>query len=86
MRRILVWTEAEITGLFEAWGLSRIITEVDEEGLVTRELGYDAEGNLVHRCPGEPRVTDQHGVFDLAQIAPSHRADLDAEEFDRLWG
>ena len=86
MRRILVWTEADAAGLGEAWGLSRIITEVDEEGFVTRELGFDAEGNLIHRCPGEPTVTDQYGVFDLAKIAPSDRADLDPEEFDRLWG
>jgi len=86
MRRILVWTETEITGLREGWGLSRIITEVDEEGLVTRELGYDATGNLIHRCPGEPTVTDVYGVFDLAKIAPGDRTDLEPDEFDRLWG
>lgn len=86
MRRILVWTEAELTGLGKAWGLSRIITEVDEQGLVTRELGFDAEGNLIHRCPGEPTVTDDYGVFDLAKIAPSDHTDLEPEEFDRLWG
>lgn len=86
MRRILIWTTAEVTGLGEATGLSRIITEVDDEGTVRRELGFDAEGNLIHRCPGEPTVTDQYGVFDLAKIAPSDRADLDPEEFDRLWG
>ena len=86
MRRILVWTEAELTGLGKAWGLSRIITEVDEQGLVRRELGFDADGNLVHRCPGEPTVTDDYGVFDLAKIAPSDRSDLEPEEFDRLWG
>jgi len=85
MRRILVWTEAELAGLREAWGLSRIITEVDERGRVTRELGFDAEGNLIHRCPGEPTVTDDYGVFDLARIAPSDRADLEPKEFDRLW-
>ena len=86
MRRILVWTEAELTGLGEAWGLSRIITEVDEKGFVTRELGFDADGNLIHRCPGEPTVSDDYGVFDLAKIAPSDRADLKPEEFDLLWG
>lgn len=86
MRRILVWTEAELTGLGEAWGLSRIVTEVDEKGSVTRELGFDADGNVIHRCPGEPTVTDEYGVFDLAKIAPSDRADLEPEEFDRLWG
>ncbi len=85
MRRILVWTEAELTGLGKAWGLSRIITEVDEKGLVTREPRFDADRNLIHRCPGEPTVTDEYGVFDLAKIAPSDRTDLEPEEFDRLW-
>jgi hypothetical protein len=86
MRRILVWTETEITGLGEGWGLSRIITEVDEQGLVTRELGYDADGKLIHRCPGEPTVSDVYGVFDLAKIAPGDRTDLEPDEFDHLWG
>jgi len=86
MRRILVWTEAELTGLGKAWGLSRIITEVDEQGLVTRELGFDADGNLIHRYPGEPTVTDDYGVFDLATIAPSDRSDMEPDEFDCLWG
>ena len=54
MGRILVWTEADITGLADAWGLSRILTEVDEEGFVTRELGFNDEGKVVHWHPGEP--------------------------------
>ena len=85
MRRILEWTESELTGLGKAWGLSRILTEVNEEGTVTRELGFDADGELVHRWPGEPTVTDKYGVFDLAKIAPSNRTNLEPDEFDRLW-
>ena len=66
-------------------GLSRIITEVDERGAVTRESGFDQKDNLVHRCPGEPTLSDEYGIFDLARISPSDRNDLDPEEFDRLW-
>lgn len=84
MRRILIWTEAEITGLADAWGLSRILTEVDEQGTVTRELGYDEGGNAVHRHPGEP-TRAKHGVFDLAEIAPTTATDMEPAEFDRLW-
>jgi hypothetical protein len=84
MTRILQWTEADIEGLGDAWGLSRILTEVDDRGLVTRELGFDAEGNLVHRCPGEP-TRAAYGVFDLAKIAPTDRSDMSADEFERLW-
>ena len=84
MPRILEWTEADIEGLRDAWGICRVVTEVDDEGSVTRELGFDAEGSIVHRYPGEP-TRAKHGVFDLAKIAPSNRADMEAEEFERLW-
>jgi hypothetical protein len=84
MRRILIWTEAEIGGLADAWGLSRILTEVDEQGAVTRELGYDKSGNAVHRHPGEP-TRAAHGVFDIPEIAPSKATDMEPAEFDRLW-
>lgn len=84
MRRILLWTEAEIAGLADVWGLSRILTEVDEQGTVTRELGYDEAGDAVHRHPGDS-TRAKRGVFDLAEIAPSTATDMDPAEFDRLW-
>jgi hypothetical protein len=84
MARILQWTEADINELGEAWGMARILTEVGDDGSVTRELGFDAEGNIVHRFPGEP-TRAEYGVFDLAKISPSGGADMKAEEFERLW-
>ncbi len=84
MRRILLWTADEVTGLADAWGLSRILTEVDEQGTATRELGYDESGNAVHRHPGAP-TRAKYGVFDLAQITPSIATDIEPAEFDRLW-
>ena len=71
-------------GLHGAWGLSRLLTEVDDQGSVTRELGFDAEGNIVHRFPGEP-TRAEYGVFDLAKIGPSERVAMEAEQFERLW-
>ena len=84
MPRIFEWTEADIEGLSDAWGLTRVLTEVDDVESVTRELGFDAKGNLVHRYPGEPTRT-RHGVFDLTKIGLSGRADIEAEEFERPW-
>ncbi len=55
MRRIVTWTEADIEGLADAWGLSRILTEVDEQGMVTRELGYDVDGNVFTGIPANQR-------------------------------
>jgi hypothetical protein len=84
MARILEWTEAELSGLGEAWGLSRILTEIRDDGSVAREIGFDVEGKIVHRFPGEP-TRAKYGVFDLAKIDASRAGDLEAEEFDRLW-
>jgi hypothetical protein len=84
MRRILVWTEAEVTGLAATWGLSRVMTEIDERGVVTRELGIDVGGNVVHRFPGGP-TRAKHGVFDLAIIPPSEETEIGLADFDSLW-
>jgi hypothetical protein len=65
-------------------GLSRVLTELGEDGSVTRELGFDAGGSIVHRYPGEP-TRAEHGVFDLAKIGSLSWADMEAEEFERLW-
>lgn len=73
-----------MAGLADAWGLSRLLTEVDDEGTITRELGFDVNGNVVHRHPGEP-TRAKRGVFDLAEIASSNTSDMEPADFDRLW-
>jgi hypothetical protein len=84
MSRIFLWTEADISGLRKTWGIERLLTEVAEEGRVIREIGFDAEGNVVHRYPGVPTKAE-YRVLDLTKIAPLDGADMDAEEFERLW-
>ena len=84
MRSILIWTEAELPGLAIAWGMSQILTEVDEEGSVTRELGYDLDGKAVHRHPGEP-TRSKHGIFDMVKIATPVASEMELSGFDRLW-
>ncbi|GGB58403.1 hypothetical protein [Blastomonas aquatica] len=84
MQRILIWAEADLSGLADVWGLSRILTEVDEHGAVTRELGFDLNGSIVHRHPGQPTKFGR-GVFDLANIAQSENPEMELADFDRLW-
>ena len=84
MVRILEWTEADLSGLMETWGIYRILTKVGEDDFVTHELGFDVNGNIVHRYPGQP-TRAEHGVFDLAKIDASSANDMEAEEFDNLW-
>ena len=84
MRRVLTWSEDEISGLSNAWGLSRILTEVDAEGTVLREIGFDATGNVVHRHPGGPSKASR-GVFDGAAVEASATSQVNPTEFDRFW-
>ena len=84
MPRILMWTGADISDLQSLSGLACIVTEVDDEGTVTREIGFDAQGKIIHRFPGEMTIA-KYGVFDLAKIAPSRGSDMNMEEFERLW-
>ena len=84
MRRVLTWSEDEISGLSDTWGLARILTEVDAEGTVLREIGFDAGGNIVHRHPGSPSKASR-GVFEGAVVEASATSDLNPTEFDRCW-
>jgi len=83
MSMIIDWGEEQVTGLGKM-GLARIVAEVGDDGFVTRELGFDVDGRLVHRFPGTgPDGT--YGLFDLTPIAPSKSGDLPQEQFERLW-
>lgn len=84
MQRILIWIEAEVIGFADAWGLSRILAEVDEHGTITRELGFDLSGNIVHRHLGQLTRANR-GVFNLANIAPSGNTEIELAKFNRLW-
>lgn len=84
MRRVFEWSENEIDGLFAAWGLVRILTEVDAHGVVMRELGFDATGGIAHRYPDEASKAER-GVFDSATIDAPATCHIDPTEFDRFW-
>jgi hypothetical protein len=84
MRRVLTWSEDDISGLSDAWGLARILTEVDTEGTVLREIGFDATGNIVHRHPGSPSKASR-GIFEGAAVTASATSDTNPTEFDRFW-
>ena len=84
MPRILIWTEADVNGLRDKFGLEQLLTEVDNDGTVVREIGLDAGGRVVHRHPGAPTLA-KYGVFDLPKVSPSHRADMAIADLERLW-
>ena len=51
---------------------------------MTRELGFDEMGAVVHRHPGGP-TRAEHGVFDLGSVTLPDTTDMQLGVFDRLW-
>ena len=67
-------------------GIDRLLLELDRDGRVLRELGFDAAGRIVHKCPDDKFEHGTHGLFDLARFDVSGlTSDLDKEEFERFW-
>lgn len=80
--RYIKWTKAEAYGL-EDLGISLLLTEVDPKGLVTREIGLDQEGRVVHRAPS---VENSYGYFDnLPVLVEDESRSISATEFENLW-
>ncbi|HET8785800.1 MAG TPA: hypothetical protein VFM38_09210, partial [Candidatus Limnocylindrales bacterium] len=66
--------------------IAEVWTEVDEDGFVTRELGFNDRGGIVHRMPSQRFSQGTYGLFDLALIdLSSTRRDIPATEFERRW-
>jgi hypothetical protein len=65
------WTEADITPMWP--GISEEWTEVGDDGVVTRELGFDANGKVVHVFPSQRFPHGSYGHWDLAPIETSGR-------------
>ena len=77
------WTETDIERLSKRTRIHILLTEIDSDGEVRREIGLDENLNVVHRSPTE---AEPYGLFDnqLIEIA-GPRNDLTKEEFEKLW-
>lgn len=66
--------------------ISEVWTEVNNDGVVTREMGFDERMEIVHRMPSGRFPQGTYGLFDLATIdlGLRHR-DVPADEFERRW-
>jgi hypothetical protein len=80
----LRWAESDINKLASD-GIQFLFTEVNSEGRVLREIGFDEAGRVAHRCPGKGKF-GTYGLFDLAPIETSNlKSELSSEEFEKLW-
>ena len=83
--RILAWTEKEIEGLSRR-GLSMILTEIDDEGVIMREIGISDDD--VRYASSAAQDSGFRGFFDLQSIYSSARSGPDEfprDLFEEYW-
>jgi len=79
----IAWTNDDINGLARM-GICSLWTEVDGDGIVTRELGFDCDGHVVHKFPS---VAKRFGIFDNQVVAMTQKnICIKPEQFNEVWG
>jgi hypothetical protein len=85
--RILEWLSMYDRGPRPDSGVERTLLEVDDEGHIHREIGVDAEGQVVYIAPALSGLYP-YGAFDLLTFAPGTNPSADEfprAEFESLW-
>jgi hypothetical protein len=82
----LKWDEAEINGLARV-GITVLFTEVDDGGVVLREVGLDSHKKVVHKFPHPDFPVGGRGFFDneIVSVTNSSAGKIPAEEFLAAW-
>ena len=81
--RYVRWTEETASGMED--GAVEEWTEVGPDGVVNREIAFDALGNVVHLFPSDKYRRGDYGHFDLAPVRPTGPDSVDPQEFARRW-
>ena len=76
--------EGDVDGLRRAWKIARLLAELNENGTAEREIGYDENGQLIHRWPSGESLAGS-SVLDLAVFDDSTVGNVAETEFERLW-
>ena len=78
----ILLTENEINGL----NIHEMYLEVDEDGAVMRELGFDKENVLIHQYPSNHFKNGVYGLFDLVPFETKDlKSDIDENTFNEIW-
>jgi hypothetical protein len=73
------WTNADIDNM----PFKKLLTEIDQDGKVMREIGLNDKNEIMHKAPSEK---DNYGLFDLQIIEVKNlKNDFTKEYFDSLW-
>jgi hypothetical protein len=65
-------------------GLAKTWVEVAPDGRVMREIGFDADGHVIHRAPSARYRHGQYGLFDLTPVKATSDS-VAQEDFERMW-
>lgn len=76
--------EGDVGGLRRAWKIARLLADLNENGTAEREIGYDKNGQLIHRWPSGESLAGS-SVLDLAVFDDSTVGNITETEFERLW-
>lgn len=79
-KRYISWGREDIGDLPVEW--TRVVTEIDPNGRVLREIGLNTKGGVVHRAPS---ANDNYGLFDQVPVDAGPDSDATAEEFEAWW-
>jgi hypothetical protein len=79
-----IFNKLDIAGLYKI-GMDHVFVELDETGIVLREIGFDSCNRLVHKYPGVGPY-GKRGVFDNAILEVQDlKEELNFEEFERCF-
>lgn len=84
--KILIWDERDLSGI-DKLNLDQVWTEVNDTGIVLREIGLSKSGEIIYYAPSNHKMFGQ-GLFDnqRVNIRSDHRSALRIEErFEELW-
>ena len=84
--RIIQWTEDDVHGLARL-GVSRVLTESDDDGRIVREIGLIGE-SVRYKASAIDSSIERRGMFDSQIIAPESRTgpdDIPRTVFEHYW-
>jgi hypothetical protein len=86
MKYIIVDSNLVDLSIFQQ-DLVRILIEIDNEGHVNREIGYNKIGEVVHAFPAKKFKYGKYGIFDLNLFDKSSGLDDDNNiiDFENEW-
>ena len=69
--------------------LEKVFIELDDKGLVKREIGFDSDNHIIHACPSDNKLYGKYrryGIFDLVMFDMSViRDEISKEMFEKNW-